>query len=267
MAAPPGVVPPVGLVARHGHHSTTHRLGPSPCGRAMLRVPSALGRRPSSSCSLRCAPPTSPQLPASGTSTPDTLVSAGWRVGPNRPRRRFQHHGDDTTPVQLGGRLWCVLPHHLQHGHVIPLIPPHPSSIVVRNVSALPVTSVGVSVLLGPFYPTNVLIAPHITHDLLSVRRFTTDNSCSIEFDPFGFSMKDIATRIPLTRYDSSGPLYTLRSFSTSASSPPVLVSITSSTTWHRRLSHPGPDVMTKLANSLDISCSRGHSEGLCHAC
>jgi hypothetical protein len=24
---------------------------------------------------------------------------------------------------------------------------------------------------------------------------------------------------------------------------------------------------MTKLTSSLDISCSRGHSEGLCHAC
>jgi hypothetical protein len=24
---------------------------------------------------------------------------------------------------------------------------------------------------------------------------------------------------------------------------------------------------MTKLTSSLDISCSRGHSEGLCHSC
>jgi hypothetical protein len=97
--------------------------------------------------------------------------------------------------------------------------------------------------------------------------RFTTDNSCSIEFEPSGFSVKDLATRTPLVRCDSTEPLYTLRPSSTSASPPPVLVSATTSTTWHRRLGHPGPDVMTKLSSSLDSSHSRGHFEGLCHAC
>jgi hypothetical protein len=43
--------------------------------------------------------------------------------------------------------------------------------------------------------------------------------------------------------------------------------STTSSTTWHRRLGHPRPDVKTKLTSSLNISCSRRHFEGLCHAC
>jgi hypothetical protein len=147
------------------------------------------------------------------------------------------------------------------------LLPGNPTSIVVGNGSTLPVTSVGVSVLPGPFYLNDVLVAPHITHNLLSVRRFTTDNSCSIEFDPFGFSVKDLATRTPLARCDSSGPLYTFRPSSTGASPPPVLVSTTSSTTWHRRLGHPGPDVMTKLTSSLHPSCSRGRFEGLCHAC
>jgi hypothetical protein len=66
-------------------------------------------------------------------------------------------------------------------------LPSHPSSIVVGNSSTLPVISVGASVLPGPFYLNDVLVAPHITHNLLSVRRFTTDNSCSIEFDPRGF--------------------------------------------------------------------------------
>jgi hypothetical protein len=32
-----------------------------------------------------------------------------------------------------------------------------------------------------------VRMGPHITHNLLFVRRFTTDNSCSIEFDPSVF--------------------------------------------------------------------------------
>ena len=148
-----------------------------------------------------------------------------------------------------------------------PPLPSHPSSIVVGNGSTLPVTSVGASVLPGPFYLNDVLVAPHITHNLLSVRQFTTDNSCSIEFDPSGFSVKDLATRTLLARCDSSGPLYTLQPSTAGVSPPPVLVSTTSSTTWHRRLGHPGPNVMTKITSSLDPSCSRGHFEGLCHAC
>jgi hypothetical protein len=111
----------------------------------------------------------------------------------------------------------------LSHSHPPPST--HPNSIVVGNGSTLPITSVGDSVLPGPFYLNDILVAPHITHNLLSVCRFTTNNSCSIEFDPTGFSVKDLATRTPLARCDSVGPLYTLRSSSTGVSPPPVLTS------------------------------------------
>jgi hypothetical protein len=58
-------------------------------------------------------------------------------------------------------------------------------SIIVGNGSILPVTSVGYSVLPEPFYLNDVLVAPDLVQSLLSVRHFTTDNSCSMEFDPF----------------------------------------------------------------------------------
>jgi hypothetical protein len=41
-----------------------------------------------------------------------------------------------------------------------PLASSNPSSIVVGNGSSLPITSVGDSVLLGPFYLNNILLAP-----------------------------------------------------------------------------------------------------------
>jgi hypothetical protein len=69
------------------------------------------------------------------------------------------------------------------------------SSIVVGNGSALPVTSVGDSALSGPFYLNNVLVTPDIIQNLLSIRRFTTDNWCSMEFDLFGLSVKDLSTQ------------------------------------------------------------------------
>jgi hypothetical protein len=86
----------------------------------------------------------------------------------------------------------------------------HPSSIVVGNGSILLVTSVGDSVLPGPFYLNDVLLAPDLVQSLPSVCRFTIDNSCAMEFDLFGLSMKDLTIRRVLARYDSTGPLYTL---------------------------------------------------------
>jgi hypothetical protein len=197
------------------------------------------------------------------------MVPVGWKLGCQRPRPRLQHMAlapPSSDWVIDSGASYHTTPTTgmLSHSHQPPST--HPTSIVVGNGSTLPITSVGASVLPGPFYLNDVLVAPHITHNLLSVRRFTTDNSCSIEFDPTGFSVKDLATRTPLARCDSVGPLYTLRASSTGVSPPSVLVSTATSTTWHRRLGHPGPDVMTKLSSTLD-SCNRGHFEGLCHAC
>jgi hypothetical protein len=141
--------------------------------------------------------------------------------------------------------------------------PPLPSSIVVGNGSTLPITS------KSPFRLTNVLVAPNIIQNLLSVRQFTTDNSCSMEFDPFGLSVKDLAIRTLLARCDSPGPLYTLRlpASPTSTSAPHVLAAAASSVTWHRRLGHPGCDVMSKLYSSTSVSGCRGSFEHLCHAC
>jgi hypothetical protein len=57
-----------------------------------------------------------------------------------------------------------------------PLALSNPASIVVGNGSSLLITSVGDSVLPGPFYLTNILLAPDMVQNLISVRRFTTDN-------------------------------------------------------------------------------------------
>jgi hypothetical protein len=81
-------------------------------------------------------------------------------------------------------------------GNLTSIHPPtftDPSSIVVGNGSALSVTLVGDSALRGPFYLNNVLVTPDIIQNLLSVRRFTTDNWCSMEFDQFGLSVKDLS--------------------------------------------------------------------------
>jgi hypothetical protein len=126
----------------------------------------------------------------------------------------------------------------------------------------------GDTAFFGPFYLNNILVTSDIIQNLLSVRRFTTDNLCSMEFDPFGLYMKDLSTRNMITRCDSSGPLYIMRlpSCSTPSSSVAAPIAlVASASTWHRRLGHPGVDTMSKLSNASSIICS-GRTHDLCHA-
>jgi hypothetical protein len=116
-------------------------------------------------------------------------------------------------------------------------------------------------VLPGPFYLNNILLAPDLVQSLLSVCRFTTDNWCSMEFDPFGLSVKDLTAGNVIVRSNSIGPLYTMRlpSSFTSPSTAVAVVATTAAaivtlTTWHCRLGHPGSDTLSSLFRSSFIN-------------
>ncbi|GKE44280.1 hypothetical protein Tco_1471564, partial [Tanacetum coccineum] len=86
-------------------------------------------------------------------------------------------------------------------------------SIIVGNGSSIPVTHSGHVQIPNPYRPLhlrNVLVTPNIIKNLVSVRKFTTDNKCSIDFDPYGFTVQDYHTRQTLLRCDSMGDLYPL---------------------------------------------------------
>ena len=126
---------------------------------------------------------------------------------------------------------------------------------MVGDGSCLPVTAVGSARL------PNVLVAPQMVHNLLSIRQFTADNSCSIEFDSSGLTVKDSAFRRPFLRCDSLGPLYTLRLPASAAppstsSSSAAFAATPSSTTWHRRFGHPGRVVLAQLSRNTDVPCT-----------
>jgi len=64
------------------------------------------------------------------------------------------------------------------------------SSVTVGNGQSIPVVSLGTSILPTSdtfFYLNNILVAPALMRNLLSVRQFTCDNHCSNEFDAFVF--------------------------------------------------------------------------------
>lgn len=74
-------------------------------------------------------------------------------------------------------------------------------SVIVGNGSNIPVNCVGsssVKSLSRSLTLKNVLVTPQIVKNLNSVRQFTKDNWCTVEFDPFGFSVKDLQTQMIL---------------------------------------------------------------------
>jgi hypothetical protein len=102
-----------------------------------------------------------------------------------------------------------------------PPSPTFPSSIIVGNGSTLPVTSVGDTVFPGPCTST-ILVASNIIQNLLSVRRFTTDDRCSMKFDPWGLTIWDLPPLV-LWLLDAIAPAHYIPFASSSHLPPPML--------------------------------------------
>ncbi|GJU92197.1 ribonuclease H-like domain-containing protein [Tanacetum coccineum] len=138
-------------------------------------------------------------------------------------------------------------------------------SISVGDGHSIPVTNTGHSILPTPLkslHLNNVLITPYIVKILISVRQFVRDNNCTIEFDAFGFFVKDFMTRRVLLRCDSTWDLYPV----TAPSFIPHAF-LVSQHTWHQRSGHPGGEVLRRLVSSNFISCNKEKPPVLCHAC
>ena len=155
---------------------------------------------------------------------------------------------------------------HSSEGILHSRLPAADSSILVGNGARIPVTTRGSSILdtnSAKFLLNNILIAPSIVRNLLSVRQFTRDNGGSIEFDAFGFSVKEPKTGRVILRCNSSGDLYTI---SPAAQPTATALLAASSSVWHRRLGHPAPAAIASLRKHNLLSCNK-IDRTLCHAC
>ncbi|GJV67033.1 ribonuclease H-like domain-containing protein [Tanacetum coccineum] len=138
-------------------------------------------------------------------------------------------------------------------------------SISVGDGHSIPVTNTGHSILPTPIKSlrlNNVLITPHVVKNLIFARQFVSDNNYTIEFDAFGFSVKDFMTRRVLLRCDNEGNLYPV-----TAPSPIPHAFLVSQHTWHQRLGHPGVEVLRRLVSSNFILYNKEKPPVLCHAC
>nr|GEV63871.1 ribonuclease H-like domain-containing protein [Tanacetum cinerariifolium] len=80
-----------------------------------------------------------------------------------------------------------------------------------------------------------------------------------------GWRQLDYQTQKIFLRCDSTGDLYQVTQ--QPPLQTPVVLLFFSSITWHRRLGHPGDDVLRRLESSNLISCNKSKLPALCHAC
>jgi histone deacetylase 1/2 len=125
------------------------------------------------------------------------------------------------------------------------------SSITLGDGSLTPISCVGHTHLPSatkPLLLRDVLVAPALIKNLISVRRFTTDNHVSLEFDPFGLSVKDFPTKTEIARFDSSGDLYSINGGLVAAPPSSMLATVD---LWHRRLGHPNSATLSSLLSDF----------------
>ncbi|KAJ9564595.1 LOW QUALITY PROTEIN: hypothetical protein OSB04_000561, partial [Centaurea solstitialis] len=126
-------------------------------------------------------------------------------------------------------------------GTIHSLTPCNSSFIQVGTGAVVPAKYTGHCKL--PFSPwplmlNNVLVSDKLIKNLISVKRFTIDNSVSVEFDPFGFTVKDLKTGSFLQRCDSDHhDLYPVLPPSPQSAVATANVAV-SFDVWHRRLGH-----------------------------
>ena len=141
---------------------------------------------------------------------------------------------------------------------------PSSSTITVGNGARVPVTHQAQT-----FIPTatkslrlnDVLVSPSLIKNLISVHRLTCDNNVSIEFDPSGFSIKDLPTKVEMLRCESSGDLYPLRPPRHQALHMSSVMSL-----WHQRLGHPGHPVTSQILHNFAFRCNKTDAHS-CTSC
>ena len=143
------------------------------------------------------------------------------------------------------------------------------NGIIVRNDQSIPIRGFG-SANLSPSHSRlvlkNVLHAPNLIKNLVSVCKFTINNQVFVEFDSFGFSMKDFQTRMTLMRCNSWGELYPITTTINQANSPSTFAALSSSL-WHHRLGHLRDPVLDSLRRNNLIEYNKTRKSHVCHSC
>lgn len=115
----------------------------------------------------------------------------------------------------------------------------------------------------------NMLHAPKISKNLISVSHLIAHNHVVIEFDSIFFFVKDKATRKVLLQGRNKNGLYQLQqplNFHNQAQALSVSKSV-DITDWHRKLGYPSHKIMCQVLKSCNRSFKFNKTSEFCNAC
>lgn len=140
---------------------------------------------------------------------------------------------------------------------------------MVCNGALLPVTHIGNGFFFFPFSCNqlalnNIFIYEKMVKNLIYVRHFSIDNWVSVEFDPFGFNVKDLNTGAFLN--DVTALVISILFFWTFPAPPAQSLDDVSSKTWRHRLGHPGVSTFNHLLSRKLVPCTSTMLP-FCHSC
>ncbi|XP_020195558.1 uncharacterized protein [Aegilops tauschii subsp. strangulata] len=212
-----------------------------------FQAPPPPGAHPAAHQALHAAPQAYQPVPLYGPSAVYGLPPAGGFVAPPPqpapsapalppvpwdPVLLAALHTTPTPQQYTGGGDWYMDTGATAHmaanpGNLLAAHPVHTAArITVGDGSSMPITHVGHAAFPSnsmPLYLSNVLVSPDIIKNLVSVRSLTRQNPVTVEFDMFGFSVKDARTRMVLHRCDSPDELYPVHSSTSSVAAPMAL--------------------------------------------
>ena len=109
---------------------------------------------------------------------------------------------------------------------------------------------------------------PAIRKNLISIRRFCSDNDCYFKMDANGFSVKDNKTGKVLLTGSSFDGRYYIQTSSDIARQIAYYEKRTTQDVWHVKLGHPSHSVLTTLLNKYHLPLNGARvSNKNCHLC
>jgi hypothetical protein len=139
------------------------------------------------------------------------------------------------------------------------------------NGQGMNISHVGHTIVNSPsktLHLKNILHIPQATKSLISVHRFTKDNNVYIEFHPWYFYVKDLATRKVLLKGRCIKGLYPNVSSALSKNKRAFSAIKPSASKWHSRLGHPSSRIVQQIISKHQLPCSnKSSSESICDSC
>jgi hypothetical protein len=139
--------------------------------------------------------------------------------------------------------------------------------VQAANGTGMRITHIGQSIIptsSHPLHLKNILHVPSVTRNLLSVKKFTSDNNVFFEFHPWYFLVKDRDSREVLLRGGCRGGLYNLDVSSVKQVFSSVKVSRAQ---WHSRLGHPATPIVQHILHRHELPSVLANKNLVCDAC